>query len=567
LARERRARATLSGSGSGRPAILSKTILALGLCAALLGVRASGVEAGEPKVRQRDPKWKFSVQMFAEWNPAPLPPLDDASDDVERRLAARFIWPAWSSEYVPERARERFREWVLADGNFGVAEIYVIPPGEPGTIEDVLTRAAKKRGVAFHPVLGKPVKTKDGVIGTGWDAALGHHVAGGAWKKDGRQLGIWMATHTDWPASQELEKVVASMTWSDPLTAGPTVDLSLLDKLKLPPERRKAIERSLVRDWRVLLSPSKQYIVLFNARGGKNVRLAETIAQRIEAIRKQQYEVLFPPSAPIEAVSVVRVCGDDEEYRAYGGPDGTGGYWNYRDEELVFFDHDSGTRAVDDDTISVLYHEAFHQYVFYAAGRVSPHSWFNEGHGDYFAGARYKDGKFRIEPFAWRLPVLDRALDVEIPRGAPPVSWIPLDTLVRMSRKEYYRTPALAYAEGWSLVYFLRAIVPTKPDWKAKWGTILDTYFRTLREATLSAKPPVPKAAPDPAPAGPSKPPRAQGDLPPDPTVPPPSTQVEIQDALEAARVAAFKGVDLLELEGAWRSSIIAVLTSPRRRR
>ena len=39
------------------------------------------------------------------------------------------------------------------------------------------------------------------------------------------------------------------------------------------------------------------------------------------------------------------------------------------------------------DTLAVLYHEAFHQFIFYSVGEVAPHSWFNEGHGDYFSGA------------------------------------------------------------------------------------------------------------------------------------------------------------------------------------
>ena len=57
-------------------------------------------------------------------------------------------------------------------------------------------------------------------------------------------------------------------------------------------------------------------------------------------------------------------------------------------------------------TLAVLYHEAFHQYIYYSVGKVAPHSWFNEGHGDYYAGARYADKKFTIRPFAWRVPAV-----------------------------------------------------------------------------------------------------------------------------------------------------------------
>jgi hypothetical protein len=276
------------------------------------------------------------------------------------------------------------------------------------------------------------------------------------------------------------------------------------------------------------------------------------------------YEVLLPPVAPVDVISLVRVCGDKNEYWAYGGPRGTGGYWNARDEELVFFDEDE-SRQPDDNTISVLYHEAFHQYVFYAAGRIAPHSWFNEGYGDFFAGARYKDGKFRIEPFAWRLPTLQRALGlVEPPSGETTVSPIPLDRLVGMTRSEYYRTPALAYAQGWSLVYFLREIVPTNPEWQAKWGRILETYYRTLCQATARTRQAVGTKS-EPAPDDPPKVPPKEGDPKIDPTIPPPSDEAEIRDSLEEARKAAFDAVDMQELEKAWKASIVALLT-PRRR-
>jgi hypothetical protein len=533
--------------------VIFRATFALAFCASFLVARANGVQADESKVRQRDPLWKFSLYLFSAWKPVPLPPLDAKSDAVEHRLAARYIC---AGSELPA-------EWTLPDGTIGVAEFYVIPAGETGEMEAVLSQAARRRVMAFppHPP-AKAVKTTDGAPGTSWSQdTLTRSVASAVWKKDDRQLGLWMAGR--FTTAKDLARVVGSVTWSDPGASGAAVNVSALDGLKLSPERRKAIERGLVKDWKVLLSPTKQYIVVFNNKAGKNAHLAQVIAARIEAIRRQQYEVMFPPIAPVETVSVVRVCGDEDEYRAYGGPRGSGGYWNHFDEELVFFDADRSS-APDDDTLSVLYHEAFHQYVFYAAGRVAPHSWFNEGHGDFFAGARWKDGKFRIEPFAWRLETLDRALGLapppEAPLSPPTVSFIPLDRLVAMSRREYYGRPSLAYAQGWSLVYFLRVIVPKTPEWKEKWGGILDTYFRTLREVTARAKAPV---TPRPDPSAPAQPPADETAPEADATVPPPSGEAEVKDALDAARTAAFDGVDFSELEKAWKSSIV-VLLSPR---
>jgi len=64
------------------------------------------------------------------------------------------------------------------------------------------------------------------------------------------------------------------------------------------------------------------------------------------------------------------------------------------------------------DSLRVLYHEAFHQYIHYAVGDVAPHSWFNEGHGDYFAGHNYRGRKFKSDVFRWRTGIIANALPV-----------------------------------------------------------------------------------------------------------------------------------------------------------
>ena len=281
----------------------------------------------------------------------------------------------------------------------------------------------------------------------------------------------------------------------------------------------------MVAGWDVLVSPKKQYVIIYNTKNKTNTQLARELAERIEAIRAQVYEVQFPPSAPIDAVSIVRVCADRKEYADYGGPGGSAGYWNDDSEELVFYDA-SEAKKTDKDTLAVLYHEAFHQFIYYSVGEVAPHSWFNEGHGDYYAGARYQDKKFKIRPFDWRVGVIKNAL----PKGprtvtetTPPFrigsldsggthyvedlqsgGYTPLSTLVRMSQQEYYTDPGTHYAQGWSLVYFLREIVPANPKWNAKWGKILETYFKTLKEEVNKDKP---LARPNPKPdGGPEKP-------------------------------------------------------------
>src|SRR5207247_5110242 len=63
---------------------------------------------------------------------------------------------------------------------------------------------------------------------------------------------------------------------------------------------------------------------------------------------------------------------------------------------------------------------------------------------------------------------------------------------------DYYSYPDVCYAEGWSLIYFLREIVPKNEKMNAKWGKILDTYFATLKaEVNKDAPLAPPEVKPD----------------------------------------------------------------------
>lgn len=288
------------------------------------------------------------------------------------------------------------------------------------------------------------------------------------------------------------KQIAKSFKWHDS-KAKDVEQIEELDDVNITARKRSQIERSMVRGWDVIVSPKKNYIVLYNTKNGKNHLLAKVIASRIEKIREQIYEVQFPPAKPIETVCIVRVCKDPQEYRQYGGPGGSAGYWSSRDEELVFYDA-SASKKPDDDTLAVLYHEAFHQYIYYSVGNVAPHSWFNEGHGDYYAGAKYKGGKFRIEPFQWRVGTVRNAITAgprpfteekdeqgNVRKRWEPKGYTPLQDLVRFTQAEYYSYPGVSYAQGWALIYFLREIVPKNKKYNEKWGHILDTYFDVLQ--------------------------------------------------------------------------------------
>ena len=244
-----------------------------------------------------------------------------------------------------------------------------------------------------------------------------------------------------------------------------------VDSEKKPEMWRAARKKKIgnLKGWAAL--DTKNYLIVYN----KEVKrpLLKKIAKHIEAIREQVYEKLFPPSRDVKAISVVRVCKDLAEYHRYGGPGGSAGYWSRVDEELV-------VPAGMPDSIRILYHEAFHQYIHYAVGDVAPHSWFNEGHGDYFAGHNYRGRKFKAAAFKWRTGIISNAFATK--------SYVKLEKFLKYTQREYYANAGLCYAQGWSFVYFLREVERRKiKRYKKYWG-LLDRYFAAIKANVKSVK-------------------------------------------------------------------------------
>jgi hypothetical protein len=224
---------------------------------------------------------------------------------------------------------------------------------------------------------------------------------------------------------------------------------------------------------------TKRYLLLFNAEKD----FVKDLADRIEAMRNV-YEQHYPPTKPIEAVSIVRVCNSVEEYMGYGGPSGTGGYWNSRERELVFFDY-----RPRELTMAVLNHEAFHQYIYYFYGELSPHSWYNEGTGDYYAGAKLTKSN-RVSGYGdapggiGRLGTIKEAARLMLAgKKGSDGACAKVKDVMRFTQREYYGSAGydggILYAQGWSIVHYLREGKGLDP----KWQRILPDYLVNLVEA------------------------------------------------------------------------------------
>lgn len=224
---------------------------------------------------------------------------------------------------------------------------------------------------------------------------------------------------------------------------------------------------------------TRRYLFLFDA----DKAFVKQMGDQIEALR-DEYERLYPPSEPIQAVSIVRVCKNEDGYRGYGGPPGSGGYWASRQRELVFFD-----QAPRDETLCVLNHEAFHQYIYYFYGELAPHSWYNEGHGDYFSGARltrtYRITGYGNAPGGFNRAELAKEMLVLRKQGKPVAegALAPLREFLDYSQEQYYdrgpQRPVGFYPQGWAFVHMLRESRSLPP----RAGTILPRYLESLLAA------------------------------------------------------------------------------------
>ena len=180
-----------------------------------------------------------------------------------------------------------------------------------------------------------------------------------------------------------------------------------------------------------------------------------------------KYASIFPKQSKRKLKFPVIVFSTYKKYLAYGSPEKTGGYYSDLLKKLVLW-----KSRTDKDTLIVLYHEGFHQFLAYYLSDAP--QWFNEGHGDYFGpsvyNARTKKMDIKINP--WRLPLVKQAIRKD--------KYTPFRKLMLMTQAELYdpKTIGRNYAQSWSMVYFF---------WhydKGRYGKLLQKYFLSLRKGS-----------------------------------------------------------------------------------
>ena len=246
-------------------------------------------------------------------------------------------------------------------------------------------------------------------------------------------------------------------------------------------------EASQIPGWRALPTPSRKFIIKTSS---DDDRFIDEVIGRLEKSR-EIFEQDFPPEKPMEAVSVVRVCKDAKEFRAYGNVSyGVAGFFSPRTKELVLYD------AIERDrnsTYAVMTHEAFHQYCHYLFGESEAHRWFDEGHGDYYGGMKFTPRKAVITA---RMPAglnrLDHVREL-VRNGRTKEGYRSVEDHINYSHREWQSQGPInvsCYSQSWSIIYMLRqgalGKVPKKV-WKDEYADIVPDYIRTLNEGFRAA--------------------------------------------------------------------------------
>jgi hypothetical protein len=446
--------------------------------AALFCVLAGAVAAGVlPAQTYKNAREGFAFSPPDKWTLVPVAP-------DEKQTAAKWVSKNPIRDITAElvvMVFDKVPKKKVADAGADSKPSYAEDPFALTSYE----KLCKLPGARQKFELSKPREVK--VKGTTTKARVFDEIFPRMWTRGPESIGAWFGVALiDTPERQfalEMMAVEAAKDKLAPLFLEAVRSFKVLDASEVQAEEDEAalagmsekekarrtaeLTKRQVPGW--WFKESANYVVLTNIKPDRG-EMIDVIKTRLEQMRKI-YLQDFPPIKPVEAVSIVRVCATRKDYINYGGSPSSAGYWNPAAEELVLY-----TGVPKDETLAVLNHEAFHQYIHYCFGELAPHSWYNEGHGDYYSGAEPEGSGLKIKPFRWRTDTIKTAIASK--------KYVPIEKIITYSQGEYYANATLCYAEGWSIVWFLKKGLPKNHPWQK----ILPTYFETVRETKDPAR-------------------------------------------------------------------------------
>ena len=173
-----------------------------------------------------------------------------------------------------------------------------------------------------------------------------------------------------------------------------------------------------------------------------------TLTNDMKRMRARYAEVVPSPVNGSNVLAVARIFRDRNEYLDAVGDDmkWSAAYWSQPRRELVAHLPEAGSAEL----LKTIRHEAFHQYLSYAASMIPAAPWFNEGYAQYFED--------------------EESADWQLPDGTPEEEKLELlaasiPAVMRMDYEQFYAGSdverMVKYRLAWSIAYFLEKGAPS----------------------------------------------------------------------------------------------------------
>jgi hypothetical protein len=245
---------------------------------------------------------------------------------------------------------------------------------------------------------------------------------------------------------------------------------------------RKQVAASIANMKNWWCAEAGNYVILSDL-GSAGRWMVRHLQTDIEALDRA-FRSLVPPRASPSAVSVIRIFDNPAEYEAYVPLQvrQTAGVWMPDRKELAIRSIAQQTSQQQRETIPrIIYHEAFHQYVFYAMDYTPPAAWFNEGHAELFRNVEIRGREMQIkeDPEA-----------VQVVQGLIAARTFDVRRLLALDHADFYSGDRARhggdYASAWALVYYLRKAAAF--DSKSGYAAIADRHLEALWQTRNAAK-------------------------------------------------------------------------------
>jgi transcriptional regulator with XRE-family HTH domain len=192
------------------------------------------------------------------------------------------------------------------------------------------------------------------------------------------------------------------------------------------------------------------------------------------------YSLFYKSKSKTKAINVVRVFNERDDYIRYVGDSKkwTAGLWMPSKKELVISPiNNKSMNKQEKNSASSLNHEAFHQYLHYAANEIQAGPWFNEGHAAFFEEIEFKRNRAEILPAQYQDNMKSLIRSGNIPD---------INGLLYMGYEQFYSGNGSSsvqnnYTLAWGLIYFLQKGLPyIKSKYASSYSNILPTYYKEL---------------------------------------------------------------------------------------